>query len=290
MNKLNALRIKVTAPSAHFKIGHSSNPRRTYPLPPYSTVIGLLANVAGRRDLIGRMLSEPFDLGIICNYSYFSLEYIWLRNMQVKAHLQRFSLLPNRYIQEQVEHPGGQSPVTFEVLNEVEIFVYFYHPDQEVLGFLMDNLDKPERWLTHLHLGRAEDWATVEEKSMFEIQVSNSGRDFRNAALYYQWLPVTDFATGTETILNKQEYQEFYDKIQGNAMLVTSIYSLIKTPLQSQEEKMIRNFRHIPARLCKSQIPFLDSLKLPYLLVDRDKETPVYMCHIDPQKGAVNYA
>jgi len=290
LNKYKVLRIKITAPSAHFKISHSSDPRRTYPLPPYSTVIGLLANITGQRDLIGRMLSESFDLGVICNYRYLTKEYTWLRNMQANAHLHRFCLLSNRCVQERSEHPGGQSPVSIEVLNDVEVFIYLNHPDRKVLEFLVDNLDRPERWLTHLHLGRAEDWAMVEEKSIIELIVSNSGRDFSQAALFYQWLPVTDYGVGIKTILSKQEYQEFYNKIQGNAVLVTSIYNLVETPSQSPKKETIRNFRHVPARLCKSQVPFLDSLKLPHLLVDRDLGTPVYMCHIDPEKGVVHNA
>lgn len=286
MSKYEVLRIKFTAPSAHFKISHSSNPHRTYPLPPYSTVIGLLANIAGQRDLIERMLSQSFDLGIICRYRYLSREYTWLRNMQADEHLKRFGIVSNRYVQEQVEHPGGQSPVTIEVLNDVEVFVYLFHPDREVLDCLVGNLDRPERWLTHLHLGRAEDWAMIDEKSMIELKVSNGGSDFGNAASYYQWLPVNEYATGIGTALSEQEYQEFYNKIQGNAVLVTSIYSLVETPHQT----VIRNFRHVPALLCKSQVPFLDSLRLPRLLVDQELGTPVYMCRIDPEKGGVHNA
>lgn len=284
MSGLPVLKMKISAPSAHFKIAHSRDPRRTYPLPPYSTVIGLLANVTGEQGDIDRMLSVPFALGIVSRYRCVTREYTWLRNLEPGAHRSRFLFNDNRQWQERPEHPGGQSPVTFEVLNDVEVYLYLYHPDRQVFDCLLHNLDAPERWLSHLHLGRAEDWAAVEEKGVMELLVSNSGRDFRQAASYYQWLPGPAFAAGVGMVIDEQEYSEFYCKMQGNAVLVTSVYKLVDVVQGGNKKVVIRNFHHVPARLCKSQVPFLSNFTLPSLFVDRELGTPVYMCRIDPGK------
>jgi len=76
-----ALRLKVFLPSAHFRVMHSSDPRRTYPVPPYSTVIGFLANILGDREKIQEMLSGGLALGVLGQHEYITREYTWLHNL-----------------------------------------------------------------------------------------------------------------------------------------------------------------------------------------------------------------
>ncbi|OIQ62926.1 CRISPR-associated protein Cas5 [Neomoorella thermoacetica] len=282
---LRVLKLGFTAASAHFRVTSSNNPRKTYPLPPYSTVIGLLANILGDRSKIEAMLAGGLALGVLAQHNYITKEYTWLRNMSPSAHKGRFYSYDNRRWQETPEHPGGQSPVVVEVLNDVKVYVYLYHPDKQVTGFLLENACLPERWLSHLHLGRAEDWAMITEATIMEICPSNEGRCLQNSSNFYQWMPAPAAAFGLNELLDAAEYTSFYQKMQGNAVLVTSLYRLVEVPYQFGKKGLIRNFAHVPARLCCGQVPFLDNFRLPSLLVDRELKTPVYMAAINKEPG-----
>jgi CRISPR-associated protein Cas5t len=273
--KVNVLRFNVSLPSANFRVAQSNNPRRTYPLPPYSTVIGFLANIIGNRENINMMLAEPFALGIASKYEYITREYTWLRNLNSGMHKRRFSFKDNRMWQGVPEHPGGQSPITIEVLNEVKVVIYLHHPKQEVEDILLENYNKPEAWLSHLHMGRAEDWAIIDSVNKIELTLSSKPDAFKQSASYYQWLPSPEYAL--EGLIKRNEYDELYKKIQGIAALVTSFYDLVEL-----EGAVIRNFDHVSAHLCCSQIPFLDDFSLPSLLTDEELHLPVFLCHLDP--------
>jgi len=45
------LRLQLYQPHAHFRIPFSYQRRHTYPIPPYSTVIGFLSNLLGYEGL-----------------------------------------------------------------------------------------------------------------------------------------------------------------------------------------------------------------------------------------------
>jgi len=280
---LSVLRIKLTMPSAHFKVIHSSSPRKTYPLPPYSTVIGFLANIIGNTEKIQEMLHGTLALGILSQYGYLSKEYTWLRNLSYEQHTGRYVSANNRELQGIAEHPGGQSPVSIEVLNEVGIWLYIYHSDPGILTLLKQNYCLPEKWFNHLHLGRSEDWAVIESIDLIEMQRSNQAGGIKNTNQYFQWMPRPDFAFGISQYINERDYTELYNKIQGPATLVTSVYELTEAPLGSGKTGTIRSFRHIPARLTCSSIPFLDTFILPGLLTDREVGSSVYMGLINNQ-------
>lgn len=278
---LETLRLKVTLPNAHFRVVHSGNPRTTYPVPPYSTVIGFLANILGDMEKIGKMLSGGLALGILAQHEYISREYTWLRNLSLEEHRRRYVTASNRTWQEVAEHPGGQSPATFEVLNEVTVWIYAYHPESAVLEAIRQNSCLPEKWFSHLHLGRSEDWAMLEAVDMVKLEVSNRAADMKETGRYFQWMPEPDSAFGVNKFINGQQYGDLYRKIQGPAMLVTSTYQLVETHLGGGKIGVIRNFKHVPARLTDLPVTFLDSFKLPALFVDPRNSTAVYFARIN---------
>lgn len=282
MDPINVLRIKASMPNAHFRVIHSGNPRKTYPLPPYSTVIGLLCNILGNQSKIDEMLRGPLALGILSRHAYVAQEYTWMRNLSSGAHKERYVQINNRSWQEIPEHPGGQSPIKIEVLNEVENLIYVYHPKPSVLEEIRANITAPEKWFSHLHLGRAEDWVMVDSAEKAVLMVSARAEDFKNSSSYYQWMPVPNSTFGLNRYINQELYTELYQKTQGIAVLVTSTYRLNTTPYG---KGLIRNFSHIPARLCCASIPFLSSFRLPELFSDQEEGVPVYMAIVASEGG-----
>lgn len=277
LTQIKVLRLHLSAPSGHFRIIHSNDPQRSYPLPPYSTVIGLLANILGQKELIEKMLTSKFSLGIVSGHHSISLEYTWMRNLNKSSHIKRFLLSKSRNYHEVREHIGGQMPISLEVLNDVDLYIYVRHSNTMLLDILLEYTKYPERWFSHIHLGRSEDWACIEDASFQLLSISNKPNDFRNASKYYQWMPRSDAVFGIDDYLSADQYKSLYNKIQGNIILVTSLYKLVKAPYS---DGFIRNFDHIPARLTNNPVPFLEDFTLPELFVDQELHVPVYMTQI----------
>lgn len=284
---VEVLKLQLSMPNAHFHIIHSSGPQKTYPLPPYSTVIGFLANILGNKELIETMLGGGLVLGMLSQYKYVTREYTWLRNLLRSEHDKRFGSTNNRLRQEMPEHIGGQSPVSIEVLNDVHLVLYIYHSDLDLLEMIQQNINVPEKWYSHLHLGRAEDWVIVNSASTISLTVSNNPANLRNADQYYQWMPETGSAFGIGIYIDKKHYDELLYRVQGPATLVTSIYNLVNMPFQKKTGKKvkvknvtIRNFDHIATRLFCSPVPFLGDFTLPAVFVDPGLNVPVYMANI----------
>ncbi len=281
MGAFTALRIRVTAPSAHFRVPQTSEVRHTYLVPPYSTVIGFLANILGSREKIEQLLAEPFGLGVLCRAEAITQEYTWLRNLSSSSHRERFGTLRNRVYQDIPEHPGGQQPVTFFVLNDVEALIYLVHPDGGVIATLKENAFHPERWISHLHLGRSEDWAVLEEVSDAEIRLSSRPDDFRKASCYKQWMPdpgkrACAFVYRQQGV-GPDDYEELYERTAGSASLIASVYRV-----RGAGER--RDFEYIPVRLFDKTVRWLAPGRFPRLYCDAEESVPVFFARIDARR------
>lgn len=196
MNKLKALRLKIYQPHAHYRVPFTYQRRHTYPIPPYSTVIGLLCNVLGIRNLKGE--GEPEDenykklkelqISIAGRFESKTTEYTWFRNLLKNSHIERFSSIHIRTINGHIEHIGGQVPVLIDILNDVRLLIYLAHSDEDFLKMIKANLETPSRRLYPLHLGRAEDWIVLEEISEI-IEVGYREKIPDGNYSYFFWIP-----------------------------------------------------------------------------------------------------
>lgn len=291
MADFEVLRITLSGPSAHFRIIQSNNPRKSYPLPPYSTVIGLLANILGERKMIERMLKHSFALGILARHSFVTKEYTWMRNLSLKSHKQRFGSAANRMYGDVPEHMGDiAGPICVQVLNEVVVHIYVYHPEEQILSGVEKNISQPEKWLSHLHLGRSEDWVLPNRVCRLNLKLGNRPANFAEAASYYQWMPDYSQNKGKNVFWPHktcvpEDYKNLYDRMPGTVTLVTTVYKKIEVP-QGKGKKMasIRNFDHIPARICNSAVPWLNAKRYPSLYYDPELKTPVYLARISSSR------
>ena len=195
---IDVLRIKIYQPQAHYRIPFTYQRRHTYPIPPYSTVIGLLCNLFGIRNYEGR--GEPCENeSCDCNYHKLknlkisicgrfeskSTEYTWFRNLNLDAHNKRFGVPQNRYVGGQIEHIGGQFPVRIDILNEVYLWIYLYHEDENFLEDIKQSFENPSNRIDTIHLGRAEDWIVIDEIDFEEVNVDDACGDFE----VFIWVP-----------------------------------------------------------------------------------------------------
>jgi CRISPR-associated protein Cas5t len=194
------LRLRIYQPQAHYRIPFTYQRRHTYPIPPYSTVIGFLCNLQGvdnqEKPLYKRL--KGIKLSIAGCFETKTTEYVWFRNLSKTAHVTRFGAVENRSVNGRVEHIGGQSPVLIDILNEVRLVVYLAHQERAFLESVRTSLLDPVDRLEVLHLGRAEDWIVVEELSdVFELSNFTIQRVDANFEHFF-WIPEKICMDGTK--------------------------------------------------------------------------------------------
>ena len=253
-----SLRLLIYQPQAHWRVPFAYQRRHTLALPPFSTIIGLLCNVLGIRNLHGdgapcqcdrcrqiwlkpetrdttpkpaddinavlyHELVNQLELSVAGTFASKTTEYTWFRNLNAKQHTSRFGSPTNRIIDFTAEHPGGQIPVSIDILNDVHLIIHIGSSANclrflklikyaicndgrledvtsvldktegcgqcgicQMTDGLKQQLEKQER-LYPLHLGRAEDWVVFEDVRVVELgNKKASGR----TGLFH-WIPKT---------------------------------------------------------------------------------------------------
>jgi len=185
------LRLRIYQPQAHYRVPFTYQRRHTYPIPPYSTVIGFLCNVLGIDDQEKDEFKQirKIKISIAGRFESKTTEYVWFRNLAKSAHVERFGTVENRSIGGHIEHIGGQSPVSIDILNDVRLVIHLAHEDKQFLETLRSSLEDPVRRLEILHLGRAEDWIVLEELSevleLLQFSVERVDANFE----HFFWVP-----------------------------------------------------------------------------------------------------
>ncbi len=185
-----ALKIKITLPSAQFRYPFTYQKRYTYPIPPYSTVLGFLTNLFNpeREKAVEeiREIFEGLEIAVCGSFETKTISQHWYRNLSKKAHSNRFHSPQNRYIDFQLEHPGGQSPIKLEVLRNVVVFVYLKGEEEKLQQIEKRINEELGEVIETPHLGRAEDFISDVEASFVELRREK----FFGKLDRYFWIPV----------------------------------------------------------------------------------------------------
>jgi len=184
-----ALKIKITLPSAQFRYPFTYQKRYTYPIPPYSTVLGFLTNLFNpEREKPFEEIKEIFEgleIAVCGSFETKTISQHWYRNLSKKAHVNRFHSPKNRYIDFQVEHPGGQSPIKLEVLRNVVVFVYLKGEEEKLQQIEKRINEELGEVIETPHLGRAEDIISDLEASFVNLKKNL----FVGKLNRYFWIP-----------------------------------------------------------------------------------------------------
>ncbi len=257
------LRIKIYQPSANFRISFGVKRKYTYPIPPYSTIIGFLCNVNGIKEQNERFLKffNGIGMSVLGDFSTISSEFIWFRNLEKDQHKRRFGSTDSRIQSNQYEHIGGIMPTKVDVLNDLRLIIYLSHHDYQVLDEIKENLFTLSKRFDVLHLGRAEDWIVLESIDYVDLVEEEYAGNFR----YFTWI--------TRESISK-EYQEYYENLDYNAYIVPSIYKI---------RDGRRVFKFVEAKLVEKLIPPIEIGKKIRCLVDeiqeegQNKKIPVFL-------------
>lgn len=268
---MHLLRIKIYQPNAHYRLPFAYQRRHTYPLPPYSTIIGFLINALGIWDQRDNFYNEgikKLKISLAGKFDSKITEYIWFRNMSKEAHKSRFGYLENRQINGTVEHPGGQSPMRIDVLNDVHLLLYLGHEKIEVLERISKELSNPINRLEILHLGRAEDWIVLEEEPKLiddsQIIYERYGGNFN----HFFWIPQKFYVRENEN-WNPISDDEF-DNFDG-LMYNLPTFSTIEGYEKNYNRHGKRTFQYVRTKLN-------DGLIIGQkLMIDKELNLPIFL-------------
>lgn len=186
------LRIRIYQPNAHYRLPFTYQRRHTYPLPPYSTIIGFLINALGiydQKDPFYEKGIRKLKISLAGKFDSKITEYIWFRNLSKDKHESRFGWTENRTLNGHTEHPGGQSPMRIDVLNDVYLIIYLGHDDIHIIEKMQKELTNSGNRLEILHIGRAEDWIVLEDEPKLvnesQLAYGRYGGNFK----HFFWIP-----------------------------------------------------------------------------------------------------
>ena len=264
---MNLLRIKIYQPNAHYRLPFAYQRRHTYPIPPYSTVIGFLINVLGiwnQKESFYEDGINKLKISIAGRFDSKVTEMIWFRNLNKKKHERRFGFVGNRTINGHIEHPGGQSQMWIDVLNDVHLLIYLGHEDLEILEKIKDNLINPINRLEILHIGRAEDWIVFEDKpkilSDSDYEFVSHGGNYE----YFFWIP-QKFYIAAPNWNNKAN-----DNYEGLLYNVPT-FSKIEGYEDNFNRHGKRNFEYVRTKLNDGMIVGQE------LMIDKELQLPIFL-------------
>lgn len=214
------IRIKIHQPNAHYRVPFAYKRRFTYPIPPYSTIKGLICNLLGiksdnQEDFIS--LKNGLSIFVCGKHETLVNEYIWFRNLEIDKHKDKFGTINNRSINSEIEHIGGQIPVNIDTLHNNDLTIYLHHKNYDFQKKLELNIKNPVNRNTIIHLGRAEDWLVFNEIKEVELE-----KKVVRSLPYFSWIPQNESIPDNFKIDN---YSDFFKSINGNLLKLPTFYN-----------------------------------------------------------------
>ena len=205
---MKAIRLKIFQNLVNYKLPTSFQLKETYPLPPYSTVIGMVHNA--------------------CEYT----EYVPMRvSVQGKYHskvndlMTRYEFKPGMNFDKsrhQLNVDGfgiGRGVSTVELLSEVELLIHIVPENQEFVEEICEKLTYPHEYLS---LGRREDLIVFGElPKIVEVEETELEEDLSIKNSYSAYIPIEILKEEAVKIGSKEGV-----KISGTVYKLTKDYEI----------------------------------------------------------------
>lgn len=156
---MKAIKLIARQTLASYRKPSSMQIKESYPLPPYSTVIGMIHVACGFKSYV--------DMDISVQGSYYS---------RVNELYTRYEFKPGFYDEKRhsikIEAEGKKTgltsgPANIELLTDVELIIHILPKEDENLEKICEGLKRPKEFLS---LGRREDLLIVENVEIVEIK------------------------------------------------------------------------------------------------------------------------
>ncbi|BCJ95332.1 type I-B CRISPR-associated protein Cas5 [Anaerocolumna cellulosilytica] len=156
---MKGIRLKLRQDMVNYKKPASFQLKETYPLPPYSTVIGMIHNMCRFKEY------KPMRVSI--QGKYFSK----VNDLYTRYEFKNGMSYDSTRHQLKVNDFGvSRGVATIELLVDVELLLHIIPEEDSLLEEIYDSLKTPFEYLS---LGRREDIAVIEEIRIVEIESIN---------------------------------------------------------------------------------------------------------------------
>lgn len=209
---MKAIRLKLYQNLVNYKKPTSFQLKETYPLPPYSTVSGMIHYACGFTEykdmdisIQGKYYSKVNDL--YTRYEFAGASYEEGRhNIKIK------SKEINKKTGQEVDKCYGiiRGVATCELLVDVELLIHIKPKDENLIDIIYENLKNPQEYLS---LGRREDIVRIDEVKIVDVEEEEFEEE--SSLKYDAYIPIKMFGlddfVSNATIYNLNKK---YEKVQ----------------------------------------------------------------------------
>ena len=174
---MKAIRLKIFQNLVNYKLPASFQLKETYPLPPYSTVIGMVHNACEFTEYV------PMKVSVQGKY-----------HSKVNDLMTRYEFKPGMNFDKsrhQLNVDGfgiGRGVSTVELLSEVELLIHIVPENQELVEEICEKLTYPHEYLS---LGRREDLIVFGElPKIVEVEETELEEDLSIKNSYSAYIPI----------------------------------------------------------------------------------------------------
>ena len=161
---MKAIKLKLYQNMVNYKVPTSFQLKESYPLPPYSTVIGMVHSLCDFKEY------KPMKISISGNY---------------------FSKVNNLYTRHEFNNSDNviKGPATIEFLVDVNLTIHIIPEDQseEFLNMIFEAFKYPREYPS---LGRREDIVLIKDVKIVDVEKKKLERDISNGEEDFAYIPV----------------------------------------------------------------------------------------------------
>ena len=205
---MKAIRLKIFQNLVNYKLPTSFQLKETYPLPPYSTVIGMVHNACEFTEYV------PMKVSVQGKY-----------HSKVNDLMTRYEFKPGMNFDKsrhQLNVDGfgiGRGVSTVELLSEVELLIHIVPENQELVEEICEKLTYPHEYLS---LGRREDLIVFGElPKIVEVEEAELEEDLSIKNSYSAYIPIEILKEEAVKIGSKEGV-----KISGTVYKLTKDYEI----------------------------------------------------------------
>lgn len=193
---MKAIRIHLRQDMVNYKKPASFQLKETYPLPPYSTVIGMVHNLCGFKEYKPMQVSVQGKYFSKVNDLYTRYEFKNAMKYEAARHQLKVG-----------EYGIGQGVATAELLVDVELLLHIVPEDQSLVEEIYNAIAEPKEYPS---LGRREDLAVIEKVKIVNLTQKEIEDQIPAYKDYYAYIPY-------EMLQEDNERVNLTHKVQGVA-------------------------------------------------------------------------
>lgn len=206
---MQAVKIKLFQQTANYKVGETYSHRETYPLPPYSTVSGLVHHLTGFTEYHPMKISIMGNSGSKVSDTY--TRYEFPKGIGSKTDFegdrQRWNISLSDKNGKRIL-AGARSAAHNELLTNINLVIHIIPENQEDIKTIYNAFKNPKEYVS---LGRREDLAEIKNVQIVELYQTDLDEDYISQiggyipAKFIKTLDLEDnpeFKTGTYFYLN----------------------------------------------------------------------------------------